>query len=604
VSVGIELREVEGAYDSNELVVARIYKHLQEADIVVSVVREVNANVFFESGYALGWGKPILYVARDDERIPFDIAGVERFIYRELDPVTGRMLGAAMRRCAEATPPLLSLPAFLRARQHLVNTSFSRGLFGSCVRYALSNAADWISSWGQSQLEFTGSEAVTQIGAFILDNLADGGFATQYYPGQESWQHDRDATLIDYFAATRHVVARGRKITRVYVLDSADQIDDQALRGRIWADVAAGVTVAYVTVRDLPDPRARDFGLWDDALLGEVEYLDQTNQPPKLHRCRYFADAFHLQRAREWESSILRRAQPCPDLPSEGVLLRASAFETSPTATAHCRSNALGKPDCSSYHVPWQHLRLCRVVSEPSWHGAFYAREFREWSCCERVADTPRPRVLITGLADYAMLYWVAQSLPNDVRQRCEFHVLDICNTPLDGCRWLQGRLEQCSPPLEIDVHLHHEDIFATGLPPGSFDLITSDAFLTRFATIEEKRRVIAQWSRLLRPGGRIVTTARVRHREIDIQEADRRAFVARAEQRAAAAGLEVTAFLNEALGYAEYIESAPFNDEAELNEFVAGCTATLIGRASFSVLREREMVPAKYARLSLLRAQ
>ena len=41
-------------------------------------------------------GKPVLYLARDGEQIPFDIANIERFTYSEIDSKTGEKLTEAM----------------------------------------------------------------------------------------------------------------------------------------------------------------------------------------------------------------------------------------------------------------------------------------------------------------------------------------------------------------------------------------------------------------------------------------------------------------------------------------------------------------------------
>src|SRR5205085_7982555 len=120
----------------------------------------------------------------------------------------------------------------------------------------------------------------------------------------------------------------------------------------------AGIATSYVLISELPDPKAKDFGLWDDELLGEVEYLTLPGEAPRLHRCRYYSASFHLERARAWQRSISRHSRPCPDLPSEATLLHESAFALPRDCLSHCKSSTLGKSDCSAYHLSWQTLRL------------------------------------------------------------------------------------------------------------------------------------------------------------------------------------------------------------------------------------------------------
>jgi SAM-dependent methyltransferase len=596
------LRDVKGSYDSSQQVIDRIYEQIKEADIVVSVVRDTNPNVFYESGFAFGWGKPILYVARKNESVPFDIAGIERFIFDELTSEEGVLLSKAMRRCAEVGVAAKS-DALLKARQHMASTTFASGLFSDCVQHALSSTGNWIGSWGPNQLEFTGSEMVTEVGAFILGKLKETGFATQYYPGQRSWHHDRDATLPDYFDAARAAVGRKVAITRVYVLDSREQLDEQALRSRIWADVAAGIEVRHILARDVNPRSAWDFGLWDGSLVGEVEYLYPSDEPPRLHRCRYYADEYHLGQARKWQKAILARARPCPDLPNEKLLLKESSRSRiyDIDGASFCRDRAMGKDDCSDYHLPWQTLRQSGMVSTPSWHGDFYQDELRDWS--EKLdGEIQRYRVLITGMADYGMLYWAVQSIPHHVRMRSEFHVLDICNTPLEGCRWLKKRLQECEPPLELDLHVHQLDVLKNDLDADSFDLIVTDAFLTRFTTFATKRSLTQEWIRLLRSNGRLVTTARVKHRRADIRVTDRRRFVETAKSRAGDAHLDIDMVAKSANAYANHIDSSPFKDESEVDRLFADFGDEINVNLSFAPLQESEMVPAKYARIVVRR--
>lgn len=147
---------------------------------------------------------------------------------------------------------------------------------------------------------------------------------------------------------------------------------------------------------------------------------------------------------------------------------------------------------CGWYHGVWQYLRLCGLVVTPDLHADFYHQAV--------VSGNPRPRTLISGTADYAML---AILWPNTRRaaEVSNVTVLDQCLTPLLISRWYAAELVRSVTTLQGDVLAVHAS--------GSYDLIVTDAFVSRF---EPGRRggLLQAWSRMLSPGGRLVTTVRV----------------------------------------------------------------------------------------------
>lgn len=566
---GVELAPVVGSYDSYEQVLDRIRVKIREADLVVVMIREKNPNVFFEAGYALGLTKPILFLAHNDDPAPFDIVGIERFQFGSvIDDQARDELAGVMRKCLTVPPLRAAIASGLGdVRDALLALEPQTALFGKVIEQALTELRDWIASWSGSSLDIYGPQAVFDMGIFIMKNLQRAGFATAYYTGHPSWQFaeaGRQAAT-QYFAASQQAVGRGRTISRTYVIDDKEQLDEETFRERAWSDASANLEICYILDRDLPNPRARDFGLWDHELLAEIEYLSDPEGMPRLHRCRFSADAFHLREARGWQQAIEDKRRPCPDLPSERLLLEESALAVN---TSYCHERTHGKEDCAAYHGGWQRLRLCNAVSTPRWHADFYTDAFARWSAdALQKGSERRFDILITGLADYGMLYWVAQGIPHRLRTRCTFHVLDICRTPIESCRWLQQRLQRRMPPMKLDVKLIHCNVFDNPLDDESIDLITSDAFLTRFQTDDEKAGVVKEWLRVLRPDGRVVTTARLRERESDIQDEDRSAFI----QRALAAGGKTIADLDRlATDYANHITSHPFPSDAELRSFLS----------------------------------
>lgn len=607
----VDLAPVKGSYDSNSEVVAQVYNSIRTADLVVGAVHEANPNVFYECGFAVGWGKPVLYVAHEGDPIPFDIAGVERFSYSVMNPEAQKQLTEAIRACLGSADKRGNLTQPLKdAVQHFMAFPMnSSPLFSLSLQHALSEIGEWLVSTTQSSFEVIGAASVLDAGTHILNNLKSHGFVTQYYSGQASWQKLASKGVRDYyFQATRAAVREGRRVTRVYVVDDESQVDDQEFRQTVMEDVHAGVDVRYLHVGELPGEDARDFGFWDDELVAVIEYTDDSGKshPPRLHRCTYRCDPASIRRAELWREHIERNAKPSPYLPNEIRLLGDSALELAAECEAHCREVQGRKGDCSDYHLPWQKLRLCGIVSTPGWHSGFYTDAVKRWAegLNAREERDAAAQVLITGLADYGMLYWLVQALPPAVRSSCEIHVLDICRTPLESCHWLRLKLERISPALKVNFVPHHEDLLDSRRPAEGYDLVLSDAFLTRFMDPDTKAAVMGEWLRILRPRGRIVTTARIRSGLGDIEEAHRVAFVSRAVSAAHERGLDPDPIAEAAQAYADYISSYPFPSLEALREFLVQFGEQINYPDPLSTLiAEQEMVPAHYAHLEIERA-
>ena len=174
--------------------------------------------------------------------------------------------------------------------------------------------------------------------------------------------------------------------------------------------------------------------------------------------------------------------------------------ESAPLAWRHaprlCPGDAASVDTCRWYHQVWQYLRVLGVITTVGTNDAFLASTFRALA---RSATTRR--VLIAGSADYAMLArlhaaFQAESRPLDAT------VLDLCATSLWLNRWYAERVG-----LAIDTV--HADALAFRTPQ-PFDAICTHNFLGRFDA-SAREHLIAAWRSLLRPGGVVITTLRVR---------------------------------------------------------------------------------------------
>jgi SAM-dependent methyltransferase len=183
----------------------------------------------------------------------------------------------------------------------------------------------------------------------------------------------------------------------------------------------------------------------------------------------------------------------------EHPLLLRSAEMMRCLAADRCSGNGTESHDgCRSYHGWWQYWRIVGLVATPDWHSGNYADVFRS----DR--NDHDFRVLVSGTADYGILCHLAEAIPADAQSGIRIAVLDLCPTPLEMCSWYAS---EHLP--EAALSLHCSDILQAPFGDAEFDLITTYSFLSRFPD-HLKEHVVAQWRRMLRPGGKVITTARL----------------------------------------------------------------------------------------------
>ena len=165
--------------------------------------------------------------------------------------------------------------------------------------------------------------------------------------------------------------------------------------------------------------------------------------------------------------------------------------------------------------VTWGRMLACGTIRlgnisafliwfrHPDRHAGFYHACLEEVIARDHVTD-----VLISGTADYGALQQIYSATPAEKMRRLKIHVLDLCSTPLRICDWYARTIKQPGQAMPRLLPLE-EDVLATNFPDETVDVIMTDAFLTRFSS-DEKTRVVMEWRRILKPGGVVVTTARI----------------------------------------------------------------------------------------------
>ncbi len=360
----------------------------------------------------------------------------------------------------------------------------------------------WSEVAGQADrqvLRFPPSHA-DRLGHALFANLRVGGISTLLVTGHSAWD-----PAGHYYESCRDAARRDLNISRLFLLPHRHCRHDPHLRRHIELDRAAGIHISTLYVGELissfelPLTESLELGLWDDtvscvalygpsgAMATPVEWrVSQRREDTERHR-----EVFEALQSRAEVMNI--------DAPAAALELEEPMVTTAPVvqtlAPVLCQGDHVSPGDCSWYHGIWQYLRIFNMVSTPTWHAEFYLRELDALA-----RSVEFRRILISGTADYSMLAHVLWAYRNATTV-ADVTVLDLCETPLFLCKWYAKLAGERVATVSADIFNYD--------PDARFDLVTTDAFLTRFPP-SERPRVISAWKRLLRPGGQVVTTVRV----------------------------------------------------------------------------------------------
>lgn len=180
---------------------------------------------------------------------------------------------------------------------------------------------------------------------------------------------------------------------------------------------------------------------------------------------------------------------------------------------------------CDWYHAAWQYLRVLDCVSAPQWHEEFYETAFKDIIR----KNKGNINILVTGTADYSILHILVPILLKESRQST-IDIIDLCNTPLKICSWYVDNCYKTGLNAQqiINVDEKEKNKFPHSKNLNNkinfnftncnvsfyntekkYDIICSDAFLTRFDK-KEVKSITDKWRSLLKQDGRVVTTVRI----------------------------------------------------------------------------------------------
>lgn len=152
-----------------------------------------------------------------------------------------------------------------------------------------------------------------------------------------------------------------------------------------------------------------------------------------------------------------------------------------------------GNDDCGALHGVWPTLRLLQLGADPDRHADFFDDAIG--------ALAPESeRVLISGCADWGMLHTTASIYRRrDALLRAT--ALDMCVTPLLLCTWYGAQVRLPVRTVCADAAAFDES--------AAFDIITTHSLMT-YGDELFRRQLVANWHRLLAPGGAVVTVTRL----------------------------------------------------------------------------------------------
>ena len=75
----------------NELITPELLKHIRDSKFVVADLTHQNNGAYFEEGYAMGLGKPVIQLCKKGTQLHFDIAQKNTIMWEEEEDIPLRL---------------------------------------------------------------------------------------------------------------------------------------------------------------------------------------------------------------------------------------------------------------------------------------------------------------------------------------------------------------------------------------------------------------------------------------------------------------------------------------------------------------------------------
>jgi hypothetical protein len=398
------------------------------------------------------------------------------------------------------------------------------------------------------------------------------------------------------YSIWRNLSQQGVFVRRIYLVPPGE-IEAESIERQMMGDRSCGIDVRCLPItsafRYLPSEMPGNIWILDETTVvressrgGGDSTWTVSEQPEEVSRAYAVWDDL-------WAHATSQAHFPESEDMPDPLVLTADLFARMAPIT--CTHDYEESTSCSWYHGAWQYLRLFGMVSNPKWHDAFYRIQL-VGALSHALKSTDRKvQLLLSGCADYALLAYILQAADRlGARDRVRIKVIDVCPTPLICCRWYAKEHNAEISVEELDI------LNAPQKMSRKLDIITCDAFLTRFPR-SESEKLVAAWGKLLRPGGLLVTTIRVhpldsssiRNSEDEISD-----FVTRARSRAGrwlwCLDANLDALTSAARRYALRIRSTDVGDVSKIKD--------LLDANGFDILFDKlHRVPGEFRATSYL---
>ncbi len=159
---------------------------------------------------------------------------------------------------------------------------------------------EYVNTTKGSRVKVNAEEALAE-GVFRFRNLIHSGFFTFFTPMVKFWdphsQYMRDA---------RSAAARGKQLTRVFIVEKPSELKSKLLREQMKLDLEAGIHVYlcwYSIIKD--SVSIPDFGITDDSYVCLVPYDKKTKKAKEIE---LNSSDEAMETARKWKVEILNHA--------------------------------------------------------------------------------------------------------------------------------------------------------------------------------------------------------------------------------------------------------------------------------------------------------
>jgi len=560
---------------TSQVILDEIIDGIIKSDVVIADITYSNPNVFLEIGYAWAIGKEVLLISSDLENAPFDVRNHRIIDYH--DPNNVARVETALCHKIKTTVQVANEKAnltkpLLEILNKINDHKKSNYLYNKIIESYISKVTDDIDLWLNGALE-TDKYELINTGMTILKNIEKGGFITYLAPIDEYWSENDD-----YFNECRLVAAdpdRKLLLKRVYILDSLKSVLSDNLQKNIRKDEESNIATFIVFKKDIHNDAIRDFGIWDDDVVCMMDTRYTNDSGYEVSGATFSKNRKDISRYTSYKNEIMKHAingsiliSELDELSSEEKLLFESIFHMDDISKLYCEGSYLLKSSCNWYHGSWQYLRLVGLVSTPKWHERFYQDSLNRSLSNEKNAS-----ILISGTADYGILEQIYKS--EHIKNVSDVTVMDICESPLYICKWYHDKYAMNIP--FINFNIIKRDIMNNMIAENSQTVIIADAFLTRFDNIS-REIIIAQWLRMLKPNGFVITTIRIEKTKSGMIKASTRdvdKFVKKTEDIVNTKGI-LFSYLSDTITekakkYAKKIVSNPINNLDDIYKLFKG---------------------------------